>query len=181
MKYLLFVYPCDTEWDSKNDNLHVAGELVTIIKSDEIKYIFGESHSVFHFESDMNQAELSIYVDLVMEETPTFMYVLCQTTKAITSNMGEQQLSDFLAINKRGRKRKQKENPIVNFFKKTTQEQFQSYTADLLNQQKKNIDDCLDITAPLTIDEILEKIHAKGIDSLTKEEKQNLDDYSKNQ
>jgi len=181
MKYLLFVYPCDTEWDSKNDNLHVAGELSTIIKSDEIKYIFGETHSIFHFESEMNQAELSIYVDLIMEETPTFMYVLCQTSKPISSNMESQQLTDFLKINKKGRKRKQKDNPIVNFFKKTTQEQFQSYTADLLKEQNKSIEDYLSVTSILSIDEILEKIHSKGIDSLTKAERQKLDDYSKNQ
>ena len=181
MKYLLFVYPCDTEWDSKNDNLHVAGELSTIIKSDEIKYIFGETHSIFHFESEMNQAELSIYVDLIMEETPTFMYVLCQTSKTITSNMDGKQLNDFLSINKKGRKKK-KDNPIVNFFKKTTQEEFSKYTTALMDEQNKKLEDYLSVTTTeLTIDEILDKIHSKGLDSLTKAEREKLDDYSKNQ
>ncbi len=59
MKYLLFIYPCDDNWDSTDSNTKIAEDLATISKSDEIKFVYGESHSIFHFDSTLSQSETS--------------------------------------------------------------------------------------------------------------------------
>ena len=87
MKYLLFVYPCNDTWDKKETNLKIAEEISRISKSDDIAFVYGDNHTIFHFDSDMCQPELTIYIDLIYDESPDFMYVLVQTSKTITSNM----------------------------------------------------------------------------------------------
>jgi dTDP-glucose pyrophosphorylase len=130
----------------------------------------------------MSQPELTIYVELILEESPKFMFVLSQTTKNITSNMDKGHLKDFLSINKRGRKSK-KENPIQDFFVKNIEEQFiEDYVEqdELIKRQEQILQDYINYyETNLSIDEILEKIHEKGLNSLTKAERKKLDEYSK--
>jgi len=182
MKYLLFVYPCDENWDEVTSNQTIATELSCITKSDEIKFVFGENHSIFHFETAMSQPELTIYVELILEESPKFMFVLSQTTKNITSNMDKGHLKDFLSINKRGRKSK-KENPIQDFFVKNIEEQYiENYVEqdELIKRQEQILQDYINYhETSLSIDEILDKIHQNGLNSLTKAERKKLDDHSK--
>ena len=54
MKYILFIYRCD---DNKNKTEFVGGianELSPIVKSDEIKFVFGDTNAVYHFETEMS-------------------------------------------------------------------------------------------------------------------------------
>ena len=101
MKYLLFVYPCNDTWDKKETNLKIAEELSTISKSDDITFVYGDNHAIFHFDSDMCQPELTIYIDLIYDESPDFMYVLVQTSKTITSNMLPAHLEHLKKLNKK--------------------------------------------------------------------------------
>ena len=176
MKYILFVYPCDNTWDKENTNLKIAEELSTISKSDEITYVFGENHTIFHFESDMSQPELTIYVDIIHKETPDFMYVLVQTSKFMTSNMLPEHLEHLKKINKKGKKSKP-QNRIKEIFMdrkptfdvKKFMEEHNTRVEEFLKNQ----------ICDLTLDEILDKISQNGIDSLTRAEKDKLDEYSK--
>lgn len=178
MKYLIFLYPHDKKWNKDIHNLQIAEELTTIVTSDEIKFVFGDNHTIFHFETNLSKSEIEIFLDLLLQETPTFMYVITENTKGIASNMDKTNLEDLLKINKRGRKPKANNKfkdiipPLYNIDWATILEkQGGGFFKDLGNENICN----------LTIDEILEKIYDQGIDSLTKSEKLKLDEYSKNQ
>jgi hypothetical protein len=176
MKYLLFVYPCNDTWDKENTNLKIAEEISTVSKSDEISFVYGDKHTIFHFESDMCQPELTIFVDLVHDELPDFMYVLVQTSKFMTSNMLPEHLDHLKKINKKGRKPKT-QNRVKEIFKdnipafdvKKFMEEHNGRVEEFLKNQ----------VCDLTLDEILDKISQNGIESLTRAEKDRLDEYSK--
>jgi hypothetical protein len=176
MKYLLFLYPCDKTWDPEINNLDIAEELMPIVKSDDIKFVFGDNHTIFHFDSDMCQPELAIFLDLVKENQPAdFMYFLVQNTKEVSSNMVPEHLDHLMTIKKkRGRKPK---NPIKNIFiHKIPGTHTGKNYQDLHNETnlfyQNNVCD-------LTLDEILDKIVDQGMDSLSRVEKDKLDQYSK--
>ena len=175
MKYLLFVYPCNEDWNSTESNQKIAEELSTISKSDEIKYVYGESHSIFHFDSTLSPSEMSDYVEIVKDEMSEFMFVLVQGAKSVESNMEGSHLEHLLRVNKRGRK--PKSNPI----KETLQNNQPGFDiTKLMEDYKVHVQEFLkNETCDLTLDEILDKITDQGIGSLTRAEKDKLDEYSK--
>jgi hypothetical protein len=168
MKYTLFIYSCEDEWNGEVINKKIANELMPIVKSDALKYIFGDKHSIFHFESELPQAELEIYVDIVNQDNESeFMYVLLQTSKKMSSNMDPNHLKHLTTL----KTPKTKKNQIKG---KISEIMGDEEIAEFL---RKTVYD--NIPTDLTVDEILDKIHEKGIESLTISEKQKLDNYSK--
>lgn len=175
MKYILFVYRCD---DKKNETEFVSGiahEISPIVKSDEIKFIFGETNAVFHFETEMSFPELNIYMDLVSKDFENFTYFLIPKGKNFASNMDETNLNHLMELYPDKKKRKPKkgifELPKINF----NEEEFIKNYLTSFDFKEKNEDTCT-----LTVDEILDKILDKGIKSLTDAEKNKLDEHSKN-
>jgi hypothetical protein len=158
MKYLLFVYY--PEGEKTEDDIHqIATELSPIVDSDEIKYVYGPSHVIFNFVTEMSQSELSIYVDIMTEDTSYFKYVLIPTPKTISSNMEPEHLKHLIQVNGENNEDHDSSSNFIEFLK----ENFGKHNSNICN---------------LTIDEILEKIKEKGVESLTKEEKEKLDNYS---
>jgi hypothetical protein len=175
MKYILFIYRCD---DKKNGTEFVSGiahEISPIVKSDEIKFIFGETNAVFHFETEMSFPELNIYMDLVSKDFENFTYFLIPKGKNFASNMEETNLNHLMDLYPNKKKRKTKktffELPKINF----SEEEFIKNYLSSIDFKETNDDIC-----KLTVDEILDKILDKGIDSLTVAEKNKLDEHSKN-
>lgn len=175
MKYILFVYRCD---DKKNETEYVNGiahEISPIVKSDEIKFIFGETNAVFHFETEMSFPELNIYMDLVSKDFENFTYFLVPKGKNFASNMDETNLNHLMELYPNKRKRKNKKSffelPKISF----NEEEFIKNYLSSIDNKENNEDICT-----LTVDEILDKILDKGITSLTESEKNKLDEYSKN-
>jgi hypothetical protein len=175
MKYLLFIYPCDEDWDAEITNLDIAEELMPIVKSDDIKFVFGDNHTIFHFDSDMCQPELAIFLDLVKENQPDFMYFIIQNTKEVSSNMDPEHLNHLMTIKKkRGRKPK---NSIKNIFIEKIPGGHVGKIYEELHNKVHEFH--LNNVCNLTLDEILDKIVDQGMDSLTRVEKDKLDEYSK--
>ena len=174
MKYLLFMYPCEDTWDENVSNVEIASELSKISKSDDIKYVYGESHTLFHFDSDMSPTEVADFVDLLKDDVGDFMFVLLEGFKSIESNMPTESLEGLMKLNKRGRPPRKK-NRIKNIFEnkefdiKKFMDEHNTRVLEFLNNT----------TSDLTIDEILDKIKDQGINSLTNEEKDKLDKYSR--
>ena len=170
MKYLLFVYPCNDNWDETESNQKFANELVQIIKDEKLKFVYGESHSIFNFESDMSQSEVEGYVNLIKDDVPDFMYVLVQNAKNVSSDMEKSNFEHLMGKKKRGRKPK-----VTNQIPKLSFD-----VAAFLEEHRKKVDEFLkNNVCDLTLDEILDKIIDQGIDSLTRAEKDKLDEYSK--
>ena len=174
MKYLLFMYPCEDTWDENVSNVEIASELSKISKSDDIKYVYGESHTLFHFDSDMSPTEVADFVDLLKDDVGDFMFVLLEGFKSIESNMPTESLESLMKLNRRGRPPRKK-NRIKNIFEnkefdiKKFMDEHNTRVLEFLNNT----------TSDLTIDEILDKIKDQGINSLTNEEKDKLDKYSR--
>jgi len=176
MKYLLFVYPCEDTWDENVSNVEIANELSKISKSDDIKYVYGESHTLFHFDSDMSPTELADYVTLIKDDVGDFMFVLLEGFKSIESNMPTESLESLMKLNRRGRPPRKK-NRLKNIFERS-QDSFD--IKKFMEEHNARVLDFLNNTVcNLTIDEILDKIKEQGINSLTNEEKDKLDKYSR--
>jgi hypothetical protein len=158
MKYLLFAYY--SEGDKTEDQIHeIAQELSPIVESDEIKYVYGPSHVVFNFITEMSLEELSIYVDIVIEETGPFKYILIPTPKQIMSNMETEHLLHLMQVKGDYNEEGEISPNFIEFLK----ESFAGTNPNVCS---------------LTIDEILEKIKQTGVGSLTTQEKEKLDNYS---
>ena len=175
MKYIMFTYRCD---DKKNETEFVNGiaqELSPIVKSDEIKFIFGDANAVFHFETEMSFPELNIYVDLVSKDFGDFTYFLVPKGRNFASNMGETNFNHLMDLYPNKKKRKTKkgifELPKIDL----NEEEFIKNYLSSIDNIKKNEDICT-----LSVDEILDKILDEGIESLTQSEKNKLDEHSKN-
>ena len=174
MKYILFTYRCD---DKKNETefiRRIAEEISPVVKSDEIKYIFGDTSSVFHFETEMCLPELNIYIDLVSKDFENFTYFLLPKGRNFASNMEEENLNHLMELYPNKKKRKSSKNvfqlPKIEF---NDEEFIKNYLSSIEIKEKKE-DIC-----NLTVDEILDKILDQGMDSLTIAEKNKLDEQSK--
>jgi hypothetical protein len=158
MKYLLFAYY--SEGDKTEDQIHeIAQELSPIVESDEIKYVYGPSHVVFNFITEMSIGELSIYIDIVIEETGPFKYILIPTPKQIMSNMETEHLLHLMQVKGDYNEEGEISPNFIEFLK----ESFAGTNPNVCS---------------LTIDEILEKIKQNGVGSLSIQEKEKLDNYS---
>ena len=176
MKYILFVYPCDDAWDKEESNLKIAEELSSISKCGEVNFVYGDNHSIFHFDSNIGQPELTIFVDLIIPELPEFMYVIVQTSKVMTSNMSPEHLEHLKNINKKGKKPKSKNGITEIFINNKPAFDVNKF----LDEERIKVEEFLkNQVCDLTIDEILDKITQTGLDSLTRAEKDKLDEYSK--
>ena len=168
------MYPCEDTWDENVSNVEIASELSKISKSDDIKYVYGESHTLFHFDSDMSPTEVADFVDLLKDDVGDFMFVLLEGFKSIESNMPTESLESLMKLNRKGRPPRKK-NRIKNIFEnkefdiKKFMDEHNTRVLEFLNNT----------TSDLTIDEILDKIKDQGINSLTNEEKDKLDKYSR--
>jgi hypothetical protein len=168
------MYPCEDTWDENVSNVEIASELSKISKSDDIKYVYGESHTLFHFDSDMSSTEVADFVDLLKDDVGDFMFVLLEGFKSIESNMPTESLESLMKLNRKGRPPRKK-NRLKNIFEnkefdiKKFMDEHNTRVLEFLNNT----------TSDLTIDEILDKIKDQGINSLTNEEKDKLDKYSR--
>ena len=173
MKYLLFIYPCDNTWNKDENNETIANELSSIIDSTEVKFIFGENHSIFHFNSGLSYSELEIFVELLKDDVPEFMYFIVENAKNVASNMDKNHLKYLMDLGDKPKK----SNRIKDIFK-NDQDIFSLYDlTKIINNGQYNF--LKEEICDLTIDEILDKIIDQGIESLTKLEKLKLDEYSK--
>lgn len=166
MKYLLFVYKCeDTEMEGQSLNNLIAEEISKITTSDQVKYVYGENHGIFHFETSLSFDELDIYLRLVVEDSDQFMYVITPSIGSIMSNMIEGHLEYLKNVEKT-------KNEKNLFYEELDDEIFDEEINFVVNFKEDNQCD-------LTIDEILDKINDCGIESLSKSEKTKLEIYSK--
>lgn len=158
MKYLLFVYYLEGE-KSEDDVNQIASELSPIVDSDEIKYVFGPSHAVYNFATEMVHPELSIYLDIMQEDIGEFKYILVPTPKVVTSNMDPEHLEHLMNVNGGYEDESMNGVSFIEFLKE--------------NMGIQDNEICY-----LSVDQILEKIKESGITSLTTKEKEKLDNYS---
>ena len=176
--YMLFIFGDFDEQETLATNL--SSQLLTVVSSPFLKFTYGEYGVVFHFRSKEVFSDLKEYVDMGMSEI-TEQYFLMEVTKNVDVKMPRKLKKDFLNIDGEEKKKENKTGEInVESKLKERREELRNFTfeflmpADFNQMVQKNEPEYLP-----TVDEILDKISEKGIDSLTETEKEILDNYGK--
>jgi hypothetical protein len=175
--YMLFIFGDFDEQENLATNL--SSQLLTVVSSPFLKFTYGEYGVVFHFRSKEVFTDLKDYIDMAMSEI-TEQYFLMEVTKNVDIKMPRKLKKDFLNID--GEKKKENRTGEINVETKLKErrEELKNFTfefllpADFNQMVMKTEPDYLP-----TVDEILDKISEKGIDSLTEKEKEILDNYGK--
>ena len=176
--YMLFIFGDFDEQENLATNL--SSQLLAVVSSPFLKFTYGEYGVVFHFRSKEVFSDLKEYIDMAMSEI-TEQYFLMEATKNIDIKMPRKLKKDFLNIDGEEKKKENKTGEInVESKLRERKEELRNFTFEFLmptdfNQMvQKNEPDYLP-----TVDEILDKISEKGIESLTETEKEILDNYGK--
>jgi hypothetical protein len=181
-KYILFVF-------TKQDNLNelvtlVAEELTPISYSPKINYFYDNQSMIFTFDSQEEFGNIKEYVDILFDDLD-MTYVLLpyntdnmsyNTPVDVSNHLFDLNLPEDMSGNiDAGRKLLHDElsDNVMSFFKKIefNEEIDEEDDEDILLKQIK--------PSPLTLDNILDKINDCGISSLTNDELNLLNKYSK--
>jgi len=175
--YMLFIFGDFDEQENLATNLST--QLLTVVSSPFLKFTYGEYGVVFHFRSKEVFSDLKEYIDMGMSEI-TEQYFLMEVTKNMDVKMPKKLKKDFLNIDGEEKTKETKTGEInVESKLKERREELRNFTFEFLmpadfNQMVQKEPDYLP-----TVDEILDKISEKGINSLTETEKEILDNYGK--
>jgi len=181
-KYILFVF-------TKQDNLNelvtlVAEELTPISYSPKINYFYDNQSMIFTFDSQEEFGNIKEYVDILFDDLDMTYVLLPYNTDNMSYNTPVDVSNHLFDLNlpedvsgniDAGRKLLHDEltDNVMSFFKKIefNEEIDEEDDEDFLLKQIKPL--------PLTLDNILDKINDCGISSLTNDELNLLNKYSK--
>ena len=104
MNYLLFVYHTEDMETPDETTANIGAELSKIMSSNQVKFMFGDKHSIFHFASDFSVDEIDDFLCLVSVEFENFNYFLTQKTKNVASNFDEDNLLHLLTLRNTNKK-----------------------------------------------------------------------------
>ena len=175
--YMLFIFGDFDEQENLATNL--SSQLLTVVSSPFLKFTYGEYGVVFHFRSKEVFSDLKEYIDMAMSEI-TEQYFLMEVTKNVDIKMPRKLKKDFLNIDGEEKKKENKTGEInVESKLRERKEELKNFTFEFLMptdlfQQNKSFE-----IEETTVDEILDKISEKGINSLTEKQKEILDNYGK--
>ena len=167
MKFLLFVFAKHTQSQEQLVKT-LAEDIVIATNSSDIKYYYGDESIIYTFESFQSFKEID---NFFREYLGGVMNVVFFFTKFEPDNM-----TYWLEPNI--------ENILFNTDKKTEAPQAEIQNFDkvrklLCDMLKLENEFELENQNIFTLDELLDKINDKGYESLTKEEKTQLENYSK--
>lgn len=178
-QYMLFIFGDFVELE------HIVGgvstQMIPIVTSPFLKYTYGEYGIVFNFRSKETFSELKQYVDMAMSDI-TDQYFLLEVTKNMDIKMPRKLKKDFLNIDGSNMKEEPKNGEIKkedSIFRPDTIKYINfDFILPTLENPYELLKDDVEEREP-TVDEILDKIKEKGIESLTKRETEILDNYGK--
>jgi len=171
MKYLLFIYGDYTENEPHIDL--IADFLAPNCKNAAIKFQKGPAGAIYHFESDIDSKKLGKYLENTITDL-TAMFFLVPVTDDVMISVDDDIMSHLfnLSDDNSGVEKfydiKDNNEDFVDLVNK-----FALYMEqEVSNLVKKEVE-------PLSLDQILDKILENGLENLTDNEKQLLDEYSK--
>ncbi len=191
--YLLFVFGNLTVEGSQDE---IASALLPITKNEKVKFIYGSYHMVVNLETDLPFDELKEYIYETLK-SDVFEYFLMpmsdKTSVKLPETMAEHlfdlendtdKVHVFTQLNVEELKKRDKQTDeeldlIINYFLSNSEFEFTS--DDEEDEEDDLIKQVMNKPKQPSIDELLEKIVENGMDSLTLQEKQLLDEYSNEQ
>lgn len=189
--YLLFVFGNLTVDGSQDE---IASALLPITKNEKVKFIYGSYHMVVNLETDLPFDELKEYIYETLK-SDVFEYFLMpmsdKTSVKLPESMAEHLFDlendtdkvhvftqlDVEELKKRDKQTDEELDLIINYFLSNNEFDMEDDDDDEDDLIKK----VMNKTKQPSVDEILEKIVENGMDSLTLQEKQILDEYSNEQ
>jgi len=178
-RYMLFLYGDFTDSDDIIQELSL--QFIGVASSEYLKFTYGEYGVVLHFRSKELFSDLKEYVDMVFNDI-TEQYFLLEVSGDFDIKMPRKLKKEFLNIDGETKKEEPKTGGIkIDTVIDERREELKNFTFEFLLPTDFNqmVMKTLPEEVP-TVDEILEKITEKGIESLTEKEKEILDNYGKN-
>jgi len=178
MKYLLFVYG---DYTNKPNHIGAIGDILSeLTKTKSVKYQHGEAGGIFHFESQQNIKNIGKYLEQTITDL-TAMFFLVPMTDEVLISVDDTVMKHLFNLEDD----EVSKNFSFDINKTITKEDSDRTVAELVNEIAKSLVDDLTIKKEKvevkpTLDELLDKINNCGLNNLTKEEKQLLDEYAKN-
>jgi len=189
--YLLFVFGNLTVDGSQDE---IASALLPITKNEKVKFIYGSYHMVVNLETELPFDELKefIYETLKSDMFEYFLMPMSDKTSVkLPESMAEHLFDlendtdkvhvftqlDVEELKKRDKQTDEELDLIINYF--LSNNEFDMEDDD--DEEDDLIKKVMNKTKQPSVDEILEKIVENGMDSLTLQEKQILDEYSNEQ
>ena len=189
--YLLFVFGNLTVDGSQDE---IASALLPITKNEKVKFIYGSYHMVVNLETELPFDELKefIYETLKSDMFEYFLMPMSDKTSVkLPESMAEHLFDlendtdkvhvftqlDVEELKKRDKQTDEELDLIINYF--LSNSEFDMEDDD--DEEDDLIKKVMNKTKQPSVDEILEKIVENGMDSLTLQEKQILDEYSNEQ
>jgi hypothetical protein len=186
-KYILFVF-------AKNDNPkefteQIADELSVLSDTPNLNFYFGPESSVFTISTLDSHQDVKDYVDMILN-VGDIMYVLLPYTsdnlsyglpEKISKHLFNDGISDFMSENPKNSEpnefevRKIIQDHIKDTFKLNVENFDFEYDED---DEWSDIDEIKNKQRTPSLDELLEKIKEKGLNSLTEKELTQLNKYS---
>jgi hypothetical protein len=172
MNYLLFVYYNTDVKNSEEKTQEIGGFISDVMTSKEIKFMYGDLHSIFNFASDLSFDEMKDFMDIVAVDIQQFEYILIPKPRNIGSNFDEDNMKHLLSLKNKPKNKLKPVTPKLRTKGLDKENTFTDWADIIFNFKRPEICD-------LTLDELLDKMVDQGVDSLTKVEKQKLEEYSK--
>ena len=170
-KYFLILFG-----DFKSDEFckDVALTITTLVDSPQLKFQHGNGALLFHFASEIEQNEMYEFLSVSFFELIA-SFILTENTDNLSLYMPEDAKADFLDLeNASGDVSINIDLSKPNLFEDEFDEEDEDdFMALVLNRVKDKI-------KKPSLDQLLEKVGNKGVESLTPFEKDTLDAYSKN-
>lgn len=177
-RYMLFIFGDFTEMEKFIED--ISYQLITVVSSEYLKFNYGEFGVVLHFRTKELFMELKEYVDMCLDGVVE-QYFLMEATENVDIKMERKLKRDFLNIDgvKKETKTKGVQKDELSDEKKKRMNSMMEFIFPLTEDMIKNPFLKEEKKEKPTVDQILDKISEKGIESLTEEEKQILDNYGK--
>jgi hypothetical protein len=175
--YMLFLFGDFSDLESITQELSI--QFLPFVTSPYLKYTYGEFGVVFHFRSGETFTDLKEYVDMSLNEIVD-QYYLMEATKNVDIKMDRKLKKDFLNIDGETKKEQPKTGTIdVESKVRERREELRNFTFEFMLPMDINFNPKKEPDYLPTVDEILDKISEKGIETLTEKEKEILDNYGK--
>ena len=83
MNYLLFTYYDNTVVNPEEKTDEIGGQISKAMTSKEVKFMFGDRHSIFHFASDLSLSEMGEFMNIVSfdQKFESLAYIVCDKLK----------------------------------------------------------------------------------------------------
>jgi len=184
-KYMLFVYGDFNKGDELVREL--TAEFATIIESNYMKFIFNPHSFVAHFSSKVPFEDLKIHIDQVLS-FQVEQYFLTEMSSDFAVGMNPELMNGLFDLeNEDDEKSIITMKMILNDFVEDGENGLMDFLKNLPQIMEKVINEEFDDEMPkkrkktLSLDEVLDKITEEGIESLTEEEKETLENYARRQ